>query len=449
MPSKFNGIQENRLMEAQISSAELEDSKQRLNQLKGEKGRLSRLIGECHKSGKSADDLIKNLQQISVETKKLQKHIKKELNHTHKYEWTPKTLEVPPAICSKSVTTDITVKLCGREEISAADAYVAVHPGATIWHRPVVSAVVANTYGHDTHYLCATAGSGIIVGVLPLVRINSKLFGNFLVSLPYFNYGGLLADNFEIARELVRAGDEWREETKAQHLELRFLQDNKLGLPQKTRKVTFWLPLPSNTEDLWDSFKPKTRAQIRRGEREMTELDIGGKELLDDFYRVFSVNMRDLGTPVYSRYFFRNLLKALEGNAWIVIARINRKPVGCAFLTGYRNRMEVPWASTLRSYAQTSVNMGMYWNMLQFAVQKGFGVFDFGRCSEQTGTYKFKQQWGGQPLGLYWDYVLAPGSEIPELNPENPKFKLMIAAWRRLPVWFTNFLGPHIVKAIP
>lgn len=437
-------------MGTEMPEPRLDVSKHRLDELKECKGRLSRQIGEAKQSDSNADRLIDELKQVSDEIKQLQKLLKQQLNETRSAKkWAPGTIEKPPAIANKITSGAITVRSCADDDISAVEAYLAEHPAASVWHLPAVSRFIKDTCGHRARYFCAFDETHNLVGVLPLVQLNSRLFGNFLVAMPYFNYGGVLADNREVTLKLISHADQWRREVNASHLELRFCQDNALGLPQKTDKVVFWLPLPDNVDDLWDSFQPKLRAQIRRGQREMTEHSIGGPELLDEFYRVFAVNMRDLGTPVYGKDFFANLLQALEGQAWLVVARINGRAVGCAFLTGYKGRMEIPWASTLRRYNHTSINMSMYWKVLEFAVQQGFDVFDFGRCSQDAGTYRFKQQWGAQPLKLYWDYVLPDGEKLPALNPDNPKFRLMIAVWQRLPVMLTNLLGPHIVKRLP
>ncbi|MEP1216139.1 MAG: FemAB family XrtA/PEP-CTERM system-associated protein [Marinobacter sp.] len=437
-------------MGMEMPEPRLDDSKHRLDELKANKGRLSRLIGEAKQSGGDADKLIDELKQVSDEIKQLQKLLKQQRNETSaSKKWTPGVIETPPAILNKTASGAITIRRCADGDRSAVEAYLAEHPATSVWHRPGVSRFIEETCGNRARYFCAFDDSDRLVGVLPLVQLNSRLFGNFLVAMPYFNYGGVLADNRDVAQQLISYADQWRREVNARHLELRFCQDNALGLPQKTDKVAFWLPLPDKTDALWDSFQPKVRAQIRRGQREMTELSIGGPELLDEFYRVFAVNMRDLGTPVYGKDFFANLLRTLEGQAWLVVARIQGRAVGCAFLTGYNGRMEIPWASTLRRYNHTSINMSMYWKILEFAVHQGFALFDFGRCSQDAGTYRFKQQWGAQPLKLYWDYVLPDGEELPALNPDNPKFRMMIAVWQRLPVMVTNLLGPHIVKRLP
>ncbi|WP_417530552.1 FemAB family XrtA/PEP-CTERM system-associated protein [Marinobacter lipolyticus] len=437
-------------MAMEVPTTSLESSKARLEQLKSIKGRLSRQVGDARKCGESPENLITDLRQVSAEIKKLSKQLKKQLNECQAPEkWTPSAIEIPTAIADKQVRGPVRVEACTDALKSAADAYVDHHAGASIWHRPVISDFIENTYGHRTRYLCALDVNAQVVGVLPIIQLCSRVFGNFLVSMPYFNYGGVLADNRDVANMLINAADQWRQALDSEHLEMRLGRDYGLGLPQKTDKVTFWLPLPDNTEQLWGSFQPKLRSQIRRGQREMTGFAIGGPELLGEFYRVFSENMRDLGTPVYGREFFQNLLNSLKGHAWLVVARIDGQAAGCAFLTSYRGRMEVPWASTLRRYNHSAINMVMYWRMLEYAIQQNCDVFDFGRCSRDAGTYRFKQQWGAQPLKLYWDYVLPQGKSLPALNPDNPRFKLLIAAWQRLPVWVANLIGPHVVKVLP
>jgi len=422
----------------------------RLQELKNTKGRLSRLISETQLSGENSDQSLEELKRVSGEIKLLQKKLKKKLNQVRPgVHWSPRPVPIPHAITNRPPPDSVLIAECDSHSVSEVEAYLASHPGASVWHRPVVSSFIVQTYGHRARYLCAFSGQGHIVGLLPLVQLKSRLFGNFLVSMPYFNYGGVLADTPAIARKLIDGAEKVRKEVCARHLELRHFQNIGLGLAQKTDKMTFWLSLPDNQTDLWNSFPPKLRSQIRRGERDLGDMKVGGAELLEDFYRVFSINMRDLGTPVYGKSFFRNLLSALGDQAWVAVAYIDGRPAGAAFLTGFKNRMEIPWASTLRNFNHTSVNMIMYWRILEFAIDRGFEVFDFGRCSEGGGTFHFKKQWGAQPVQLHWDYVLPEREALPSLNPQNPRFRLLIAAWRRLPVWCANRLGPRIVRGLP
>jgi len=431
--------------------SDMDDVRVEIAELKDRKGLLSRQVGEAKKAGEPCDDLISELQQVSSRLKACQKSLKKTLNAPDNADTpAPALLEIPEAILDKpGVATDVVDALVLPHAADKAQKYVQTHAAASIWHLPEILEFIRAHYGHCCQYLCAQNKEGEVVGVLPVVQLHSRLFGNFMVSVPYFNYGGLLADNRAIAHSLIEKADAWRGQKNAEHVELRHHADYGLQLPNRTGKVTFWLPLPDNTEDLWRSFQPKVRAQVKRGQQEVTELVIGGVELLDDFYRVFARNMRDLGTPVYDKAFFRELLNVLGKQAHLVIARIGNQSVGCAFLSGFRGRMEIPWASTLREFNHTGVNMTMYWAILEFAVKQGHEVFDFGRCSRDAGTYRFKQQWGATPIPLHWDYCLAEGQQLPELNPDNPKFRIMINVWKRLPVWATRIIGPLIVRNLP
>ncbi|PHQ26365.1 GNAT family N-acetyltransferase [Marinobacter guineae] len=438
------------------ASPEVEELGSRISELKESKGQLSRRIGDIRNSGNEAAEhdiasLVEELKVVSTELKLLQKRMKQQLRSSTKptSAWKPGKPQVESAILNRQECEFKVVEAFPEEVTRATADYVLQHPASTIWHLPEVSEFIQNTYGHSCRYFYVLDSESEVRGVLPVSQLKSRLFGNFMVSVPYFNYGGVLADNQKIAGALVLAAERWRDSENAQHVELRHCSDLSLGLPQRKDKQTFWLPLPENSKELWDSFQPKLRAQIRKGEREISNVEIGGLELLDDFYRVFAHNMRDLGTPVYSKAFFQNLVETLGERARIVVVRINGEAAGCAILCCFGGRMEIPWASTLRKQNHTGVNMAMYWKALEYSVSIGCRLFDFGRCSKDTGTARFKQQWGASEIPLFWDYALSRGAEFPNLNPNNPKYRLLIAAWKRLPVWMSRLIGPGIVKYLP
>jgi FemAB-related protein (PEP-CTERM system-associated) len=209
------------------------------------------------------------------------------------------------------------------------------------------------------------------------------------------------------------------------------------------------LDLPSSSEALWKSFDSKLRAQIRRPQKAGATYRLGGAELFSDFYAVFARNMRDLGTPVYPRAFFREILGEFAREARICIVDLAGRPVAAGLVLTHRSTMEIPWASSLREANRESVNMLLYFAVLEAAVKAGCKQFDFGRSTKDAGTYRFKAQWGAQPQQLNWHYWLAHGQTPPQISPSNPKYRLAIALWRRLPLPIANFLGPHIVKNLP
>ncbi|MEJ2452502.1 MAG: FemAB family PEP-CTERM system-associated protein, partial [Gammaproteobacteria bacterium] len=327
------------------------------------------------------------------------------------------------------------------------DHYADQHPAASIYHLTPWRQVIQQCFGHLSYYYYAHNADGRMIGILPLVRLRSRLFGDFMVSMPYFNYGGAIADHPAIEEALIQYANKQASALKLDHIEYRD-DISRPDTPERTNKVNMILALPADEASLWQSFSPKLRSQIRRPQRENTRTQQGGMELLDDFYTVFARNMRDLGTPVYSKDFFATILRTFPDQASLLTVYLGGRAVAGAFLIGYKQRLEIPWASTVRNANALSVTMLMYWEVLRFAIRNKYTSFDFGRSSVDSGTYKFKKQWGAQPRQLYWHYWL-DGREMPSLNPNNPKYRLMINIWKKLPIWVTRMIGPPIVKNLP
>ena len=332
--------------------------------------------------------------------------------------------------------------------MSEWNSYVAGNAAASIYHRAEWRELIRTTFGHGGLYYVARDSRGNIVGILPLIRLKSRLFGDFLVSMPYFNYGGAVADHPAIEDKLMQAANEQAGALHVSHIEYRD-DTPRTSLPVRSDKVNMILPLPDSDTALWNSFSSKLRAQIKRPQRENPRIHFGHQSCLADFHSVFARNMRDLGTPVYGKSFFRNILDTFPENSRIIVLHLHNRPVAAAFLMGHGDRLEIPWASTVRDANPLSMNMLLYWEVLKFGMQRGFKYFDFGRSSRDSGTFRFKQQWGAQPKQLYWHYWLAEGGELPALNPSNPRYAFLITLWKRLPVFVANRLGPPIVKNLP
>jgi FemAB-related protein (PEP-CTERM system-associated) len=287
-------------------------------------------------------------------------------------------------------------------------------------------------------------------GFLPLSFVKSALFGRFLVSLPYLNSGGVIADDPDVAAALIDRAVGLADLLKARHLELR--HERPIEHPafnhRIDNKVHMRLALPTSVETLWNGFDPKVRNQIRKGQKhEMTVL-WGGEELMPEFYDVLSRNMRDLGTPVFGKPLFRSILRRFPERAELCVTRFNGRASAVAMLLHGRGTTEVPTASSLREFNAANANMLMYWHLLQRAIERGQSTFDFGRSSRESNTFRFKKQWGAAPETADWQFQLRTG-EAGAMRPENAKFQLMIRVWQRLPVALTRLIGPAIVRGIP
>jgi len=439
-------------------------SEQKQHKLLQEKTRqLSRQIGEAKKNGNSIEPLKKQTQEKSGQAKNIAKQIKTTeekilqyfsalLSANTQQADSTETLSIQASSIHLYPNTDknigvITVSLLNNED-PQWNQYVDNNTACSIYHRYEWKQVIEDTFGHQTYYFIARNPQNEIVGLLPLIRLKSILFGDFLVSMPYFNYGGAIADHPEIEQQMMAAANTLAEKLQVQHIEYRD-DISRANLPVQTNKVNMILALPTDEDGLWQNFTPKLRAQIKRPQRENPEVSMGKDELLEDFYNVFAHNMRDLGTPVYARSFFKNILTAFPLHSHILVIRWQGQPVAAAFLIGHNDTLEIPWASTLRKVNHLSMNMLMYWEVLRFAIKKNYKYFDFGRSSKDAGTYRFKQQWGALPRALYWHYWLPSNSELPSLNPSNPKFAVMIYVWKRLPIFITRWIGPLLVKNLP
>lgn len=327
--------------------------------------------------------------------------------------------------------------------------YVQSSDEASCYHLTGWKNVIEKSFGHTAYYLLAEDGDAV-VGILPLINMKSALFGNFIISQPYFNYGGICADNARVASLLMERAIEIARDVNAEHIELRHTRADAADLPAKTAKVSMRLSLEDGPAGLWSSFSSKLRNQVRRPGKDGMYSRIGKEEELDSFYQVFSVNMRDLGTPVYPKSFFSNIMHAFPDSVWIcTIYTKGGIPVASGFLVGFKDRLEIPWASSLRSFNHLCPNMLMYWHAIQFASENGYRIFDFGRSTPGEGTYRFKKQWGAKPEQLYWHYWVRNGQELPELNPRNPKFRMAINIWKKMPVSLTRLIGPAIVRNLP
>lgn len=329
------------------------------------------------------------------------------------------------------------------------NSFVKTSAHATNYHQYEWRAVIEKSFGHKAHYLASCSDDGRISGILPLIHMKSMLFGNFLVSVPFFNYGGILCNDDSDRQALVQNAIDLRKSLGASHVELRHLEPFDIGLQAKTHKVTMILDLEQDSDKQWQAFDYKMRNHIRKAMKSGLNATIGGVELLDGYYDVFSENMRDLGTPVYSKMFFKNVLDTFPESTAVVSVDLDGSVIASGILCWYRDTIEIPWSSSIRKYRSLCPNNLMFWAAIKYAIENDFKKFDFGRSTPDEGTYNFKKQWGAKPVQLYWHYIMEDGARMPDLSPKNSKFGLAVKAWQKMPLGLTKIIGPHIVRNIP
>ena len=329
------------------------------------------------------------------------------------------------------------------------DDFVRRNSKGTVYHTRAWQVIIESAFNYQAHHLCAKDDADRIQGVLPLVRLKSRIFGDFMVSLPFVNYCGSLANDPAVEVLLTQHACELADELGVSHVEFRDRKAREPGWAVRTDKIEMILELRETTEEQWKRLRGTVRNRIRKATKSGATVQIGGPELVPDFYRVFSRNMRDLGTPVYGRHFFTEIINHLGNLAEIVVVYLNDSPVAAGLLIHHGPITEIPSSSSIREFNRLSVNTLLHWECLKRAIQRGARRFDFGRCSVDSGTYHFKKRWGAEPIQLYWHYWLRDGGEPPKINPDNAKYALGIKAWKCLPLWISNRLGPHLAGLLP
>lgn len=320
--------------------------------------------------------------------------------------------------------------------------------GATFCHLGGWRAVMEDALGHTTFWWVARRDDGTIEGLLPLVRVRSRLFGDYLVSMPFLNYGGpvgTLAARSVLAQHAASFAEELGVDLMELRTRARFPAD---PLAVNQRKVTVVKSLPQTVEELWEEgLRSKVRSQVRRPMKEGMEVHTG-PELLGSFYDVFSTTMRDLGTPVLPRSFFESIRDHLGEQSLFTVVELDGQALAAGCGLHWNGELEITWAGSSREHSRMAPNMLLYWGMMEEAVRRGMNVFNFGRCTPDSGTHRFKRQWGTRDEALPWLHWSDSGATEPP-NPESSGYRVAIDIWRRLPVRVTNFVGPFLSRILP
>jgi FemAB-related protein (PEP-CTERM system-associated) len=326
------------------------------------------------------------------------------------------------------------------------DTFALAQKGFTHFHRLRWRSVMERVFGHDCVYLAARDESDDLIGILPLVRVRSRVFGHYLVSMPFVNSGGPLG-TAEGVRALSNEAVSLATFSKVKLLEMRSRVPLDISLPVSHRKITVLLPLPGSKEALMKGFDQNLRRKIRKRQKIGVTVSFGHQEL-EPFYGVFAQNMRDLGTPTHSLGFFREIAEQFQDDCWFACAYLDGIPVagGCGFTFG--GEFEMTWASSLRSYHQQAPNLLLYYACMERSIEQGLTQFNFGRCTPDSGSHRFKTQWGGHDEPLWW-YDFATSTNAITPSPDQAAFRWGPRIWRKIPVSIATRVGPSIVRYLP
>jgi FemAB-related protein (PEP-CTERM system-associated) len=328
----------------------------------------------------------------------------------------------------------------------AWDAFVLQTPDATFFHMSGWRRVIEKAFGHRTFYLVARRG-GEVCGILPLTQIKSVLFGNSLISNAFCVQGGIVASESEAGERLRAEALRIAQQLKVDCVEFRAASG--APPPWQTKSglyAIFRRPLAADIETNFKSIPKLRKKKIRKAINNglTSQIDSGVERL----HHVYAQSVRRLGTPVFSRRYFRLLKEAFGSSCEVLTVMHKSDPVASSMIFYFRNVMMTYYGGGDFEARNLAANDFMYWEIIRRGCERGAEVFDFGRSKIGTGTYDFKCEWGFAPTPLTYEYFLRGSQKIPEINPLNPKYRLAIKLWQRLPLSITKLIGPGIVRSI-
>jgi FemAB-related protein (PEP-CTERM system-associated) len=324
------------------------------------------------------------------------------------------------------------------------DAFVLACPKATFFHRAGWQTILRDVFRHDAYFLYVEV-DGAIQGVLPLGHVNSWLFGNALTGLPFAVYGGAAATSPEVADALEAEAQRIAKDLVVAHLELRNIDARHADWPAQDLYVTFRKAISGDDEANMQAIPRKQRAMVRKGIKNNLVSHIDAN--VDRFFDMFADNVHRHGTPAMPKRYFQALQSVFGPDCEVLtVTTAEGRPLSSVLSFYFRDEVLPYYAGDDEAARDLAANDFKYWELMRRAAARGIRLFDYGRSKQGTGPYAFKKNWGFEPTPLHYEFCLYKRDAIPQNNPNNAKYKLMISVWRRMPIGLANWLGPFIVR---
>jgi FemAB-related protein (PEP-CTERM system-associated) len=337
------------------------------------------------------------------------------------------------------------VHLLSKDKENDWDVFVNECDDATFFHLAGWRTVLEKAFSHKTYYFYAESNNQI-VGVLPLARVRSMIFGDHLISLPFAVYGGAIAVDDNVKSELINAACNLAKELNVEDLEIRNITSFRSEWPRKDLYVRFRKEISTDIDVNMKEIPRKQRAMVRKGIKAGLEGVVDNS--VDRIYGIYSESVRNLGTPVFSKNYLQVLKEVFSESCEVLMITHEGRDIAGVMSFYFKDQVLPYYGGSIESARALKANDFMYWDLMCRASAKGARIFDYGRSKVGSGAYSFKKNWGFEPEPLNYEYYLVNAKEMPQLNPNNPKYKYFINTWKKLPVSISNRLGPYLAKSL-
>jgi hypothetical protein len=294
-------------------------------------------------------------------------------------------------------------------------AFLQRHPHATVFHTPAWLDGLRRTYGYRPVVL-TTAGPGEdLRDGLAFCRVQSRLTGSRIVSLPFSDHCEPLVEEAEDLGCLLAALKNELAPDKAKYFEIRPLTFPEAGAMDLQKAGSFCfhrLELRGDLEKIFGEFhKGCIQRKILRAEREGLRYEVGTSEsLLTRFYRLQVLTRRRHHILPQPLSWFRNLLGCMGDNAKIHLASKDDVAVASILTLRYKDTLVYKYGCSDKRLSNLGGTPLLFWKAIQEAKAENLVRLDLGRSDwDNPGLIAFKDRLGAvrSPL-TYWSYGSHP-----------------------------------------
>jgi len=336
------------------------------------------------------------------------------------------------------------------EKTQKWDSFVKMHPAGTPYHLTNWIKTIKETYHYDPVMYMDVNKSGKIECVFPFFLINNIFTSKRIISLPFSDYGGPIANHqASIQRIIETLNNDYSSYIK--NIEIRSDIKDYVGYKGLNYYKRHVAKLSSDEEKIYSEINKRTiqysiRKAKKKGVRVYEDNSIEG---LKNFIRLNSMTRLKHGVPSQPDKFFYNLFNNMisKKNGFILLAEYRSKIIAASvFITVGRQVHYKYNASDLSYLKEAAPNHLITWKAIQKGINEGYDVFDFGRTSpDNKGLIRYKRMWGAEEFDCVYSYFpeIRGASSFAE---SSIFYKLSTGVWKRLPTFMRSTIGTYIYK---